>query len=401
MTFLNPLILIGLAAAAIPILLHLLNLRKLRTIEFSTLSFLKELQRTKIRRIKIRQWLLLLLRTLLVILIVMGFARPTLEGPLAGTFGERAKTTSVFLLDDSQSMTATDEQGEFLQQANDAALQVAGLLKEGDEVFLLRLSEVNAVAAGSTMQLIRNFELLRTTLQTRRPSYHHNTLEDALRLSAKLLAGSTNFNKEVYLFSDFQSGAIASKNSVAVAPEQLFAETVNVFTVEIGKRTPNNLGIESISVPTSIVEPGKAFLVRARLSNAGERAVDGFIVSLFLDGERVAQQSIDIASGSFADVEFTAVPKSPGILEGMVELESDDLEFDNRRYFTLEIPAEVRVLFVGSPADLQYLKLALTARETSTGSALQLREVTDERLAASDIGAADVIIFSDPRDLSA
>ncbi|HXG39208.1 MAG TPA: BatA domain-containing protein, partial [Bacteroidota bacterium] len=79
MTFLNPLVLLGLLAAAIPILLHLFNLRKLRTIEFSTLTFLKELQKSKIRRIKIRQWLLLLLRTLLVILLVMAFARPTVR----------------------------------------------------------------------------------------------------------------------------------------------------------------------------------------------------------------------------------------------------------------------------------------------------------------------------------
>ena len=60
MVFLNPLVLLGLAAAAIPLILHLLNLRKLRTIEFSTLTFLKELQQTKIRRLKLRQLLLLL-----------------------------------------------------------------------------------------------------------------------------------------------------------------------------------------------------------------------------------------------------------------------------------------------------------------------------------------------------
>ena len=59
MTFLNPFVLFGLAAAAIPILIHLFNIRKLRTIEFSTLTFLKELNKNKIRRIKIRQWLLL------------------------------------------------------------------------------------------------------------------------------------------------------------------------------------------------------------------------------------------------------------------------------------------------------------------------------------------------------
>ena len=48
MTFLNPLLLIGLVAAAIPIIIHLLNLRKLKIVEFSSLQFLKELQKTKI-----------------------------------------------------------------------------------------------------------------------------------------------------------------------------------------------------------------------------------------------------------------------------------------------------------------------------------------------------------------
>jgi hypothetical protein len=62
MTFLNPFMLFGLAAAAIPILLHLLNLRKLKTVEFSSLQFLRELQRTRMRRIRLRQWILLALR---------------------------------------------------------------------------------------------------------------------------------------------------------------------------------------------------------------------------------------------------------------------------------------------------------------------------------------------------
>jgi uncharacterized membrane protein len=80
MTFLNPAILIGLAAASIPILIHLLNLRKLKKIEFSTLNFLKELQKNKIRRVRLKQWLLLALRVLIILMIVTAFARPTLEG---------------------------------------------------------------------------------------------------------------------------------------------------------------------------------------------------------------------------------------------------------------------------------------------------------------------------------
>ena len=143
MTFLNPLALLGLLAAAVPILLHLFNLRKLRTIEFSTLTFLKELEKTKIRRLKLRQILLMILRTLLVLLIVLAFSRPTLKGSLAGTVGSHARTSAVLLIDDSFSMTTEDERGELLRQARLAAKELTQLFAEGDEVFLLRLSTLS------------------------------------------------------------------------------------------------------------------------------------------------------------------------------------------------------------------------------------------------------------------
>ncbi len=399
MTFLNPFILIGLAAAAIPVLLHLLNLRKLRTIEFSTLTFLKELQKTKIRRIKIRQWLLLVLRTLLVILLVMAFARPTLRGTLAGAFGERARTTSVFILDDSQSMTALDDGGEFFEQAKESALRVLDLFKDGDEVVLLKLSDVRRGTTGE-VRPTRNIELLRSTLRETKPSFHHNTIEDALRLSAKLLSASTNFNKEIYLVSDFQQGTVASKPPALFTPENLFPEPTRLFLVNIGKAQPKNVGLESVTIPNSLFEPGKPFTVRARVHNADKSALRNHVASLYVNGERVAQQAVDLQGGSSADIEFTAVPKSTGIVEGMVELENDDLEFDNRRFFTFEIPAQIRVLLVGSSGDVQYIRLALGARQTSTGSALLVREVLPERLSASDVNAANVIVVSNPRDLT-
>src|SRR5687768_4361997 len=103
MIFLNPFILVAMAAASIPLLLHLLNLRKLRTVEFSSLKFLKELQKTRIRRLKLKQILLLILRTSLVIFAVLAFARPALHGS-AGLPGSHASTTAVILIDDSFSM---------------------------------------------------------------------------------------------------------------------------------------------------------------------------------------------------------------------------------------------------------------------------------------------------------
>jgi threonine/homoserine efflux transporter RhtA len=101
MTFLNPAILFGLLAASIPIILHFLNLRKLKKVEFSTLIFLKELQKTKIRRIKLKQWLILLLRLLIIIMLVLAFARPAIKTGFAGYAA--AKTSAVFIIDNTFS----------------------------------------------------------------------------------------------------------------------------------------------------------------------------------------------------------------------------------------------------------------------------------------------------------
>ena len=104
----------GLIASSIPIILHLLNLRKLRKIEFSSLIFLKELQKNKIRKIKVKQILLLIIRTLIVALLVFSFSRPVMKGYLSG-FGSHAKTSVVIILDDSYSMSINDQNGNYFK----------------------------------------------------------------------------------------------------------------------------------------------------------------------------------------------------------------------------------------------------------------------------------------------
>jgi hypothetical protein len=142
MTFLNPFLLFGLVAAALPLLIHLLNLRRLNTIEFSSLRFLKELQQTRIRRFKIRQILLLIIRTMTVVFLVLAFSRPAIEGNLAGPIGTNARSTMVVLLDDSPSMTVRSERGVIFAQALAATREIGSLAKAGDEMYVLPLSGI-------------------------------------------------------------------------------------------------------------------------------------------------------------------------------------------------------------------------------------------------------------------
>jgi len=392
MTFLNPLALFGLLAAAIPILLHLLNLRKLRTIEFSTLSFLKELQKSSIRRLKLRQILLLILRTLLVLLIVIAFSRPTLRGSLIGNIGVHAKTTAVFIVDDSYSMTVSDDRGELLKQAKQSAHAALQLFRDGDEVFLLPLSALTS-AHSTNETAVRDFALLRSQIDGIKASALRGSLEDALRISARLLATSGNFNKEVYIFSDFQQGVLRNDAQASSGNEHLFAPDVRFFFVRLGRRDVQNFGFESVSIPTSIFEREKPFTVQARIGNYTSRDVQDHVVSVFLNGARVAERSVDLKKNSVLPIEFSVVANATGFIQGFVETEDDDLQYDNRRYFTLDIPERLRALIVGDANDLRFPRLALSTRASSSESALVVDEVTPDRLSTVEIRRADVILL--------
>jgi hypothetical protein len=400
LTFLNPFVLFGLAAAAIPIVLHIFNLRKLQTIEFSTLSFLKELQKTKIRRLKFRQLLLLFLRTLLVILIVLAFSRPTTKGSLPGGLAEQAKTTAVILFDDSQSMTANDELGELLQQAKNSALTILDLLKDGDEVFLVRLSDVPLDGTKEIPSSQRNFSALRSAIKDIKPSSMHRTIEDAFRFTSRLLASSKNFNKEVYIISDFQSGSLESKFNASKAAEQLFASTTQFFLIPLGKRELQNIAVESIEIPNTIFEVNRSFIVKAKLTNHGTSDVQNHVVSIYQEGSRAAQRGVDIRTGQSVETDFTLIPKHSGFLDGTIELEDDDLEFDNRRFFSVHIPEELHILLIGSATDLTYLRLALRTRQSDSSASLKISESTWDRFSSSLLNTIDVVVLSNPPELS-
>ncbi|NNE08598.1 MAG: hypothetical protein HKN20_08555, partial [Gemmatimonadetes bacterium] len=94
MSFLQSLFLLGLSAAAIPLLIHLLNRPRARVVPFSSLAFIKRLQIRQSRRLRVREILLLLLRILMLALLAIAFARPALQGPLARGLGGTVRSSA-------------------------------------------------------------------------------------------------------------------------------------------------------------------------------------------------------------------------------------------------------------------------------------------------------------------
>lgn len=361
MTFLNPLVLFGLAAASIPILLHLLNLRKLKTIEFSTLRFLKELQKSKIRKLKLRQIILLILRTLIIISIVLAFARPTIEGSISG-FENYAKTSAVILIDNSFSMDVSDELGNRFNQAKNVARDIMKGLKEGDEAVIIPMASSDDKQRYS---FTRNLTLLRAELNKIRVDNTVSDLDKSLRLASLLIDDASNINKEIFIISDCQKNILQGQiNDSSV----ILNGKAGIFVVSIGgkaKTEIENLSIDSVNVISRIFQVEKPVEVEARIRNGSSKSIPSVIAGMIFNKERVAQRSADIKGSESRNISLVASPKSPGVYSSLVEIESDALDWDNKRYFGFYIPDMPAIALVGDRDKSKFIELAIKSSQSA------------------------------------
>jgi hypothetical protein len=396
MTFLNPLYLIALAAAAIPIILHLLNLRKTRVIEFSTLAFLKELQRSKIRKLQIKQWILLALRTLIIVFIVLAFTRPALRSSFGFLPGTQAKTSIVIVLDDSFSMFASDDGGQLFKQAKDKARAILDVLKPGDEVALIRLSESQKEQHAFTAAV----GAVRNELDAMEPSFRHADMTDALTAASVLLQKSNNYNKEVYVVSDEQRTHYFSEKQPKT--QALFTSAVKLFLVPLGARKMENTAMVDVRVENAIFEKGSPVDITATILNDGGSAITNGIASVFLNGERITQKAVDVDAGARKTVQFNVVPQQTGFVQGFVELEDDRIPEDNRRYFAFHIPENLRIL-LGSSGTQEASILQLALQPDAAGdkaSPFVIDAVDRGAISSANLAKYDVVVLPGAAGLS-
>src|SRR5581483_7035612 len=414
MTFLNPFFLFGLAASSLPVLFHLFARRRSRRVEFSSLRFLQKLEKTSMRAVKIRQLLLLIVRTLLITALVLAFARPALKGYLGSFFGSsHANSSMVFLIDNSSSMSRSDDRGELLKQAKDAATAIAGVLEEGDDATVVPLASIGR--AGAFNALHSRQEIVAAIANIRiadRPA----SLADGLRMASSVLSTSHNVNKEVYLFSDDQArnrrDNIAARNTDTSQTNKLFDASTRLFSMTFGSGAHiagRNLSIDSLRPVTTIFEPGRPIQFEAWIRNTTPDAAQNVVLSLFYNGDRVAQKTIaSIAGNEEQGVTIEGPARGSGLIEVRAELERDALPFDNTRYTVVDVPLSRHIgIFVHDPADAVFIKLALEQTLTNTGGSLpfvidvkpleELRSLGSQKYDAAMVALGPAAL--DPNDL--
>lgn len=390
MNFLNPLVLFGMVAAGIPILLHLLNLRRLKTVDFSTVRFLQELQQTRVRRLRIQQILLLVLRTLIILFAVLAFARPTIPGNLP-LLSIEARSSVVILVDNSTSMEAADQRGERFRQARRAAEQVLSLLRDGDEVAVIPMAGRDAQR---NVAFTRSFTAARQELERITLSDDRADLPAGFRAADLLFTDAAHPYRDVYVVSDAQRDIVTRTESDT---SRALTTSANVFLVRIGdgvKGLEPNLSVDSVAVRTTLVQPDRPVELEAFVRNGSTQDASNVLVTLAFDGTRVAQQAIDVAAGTTRSVVVAAPPQRRGIVAASVELENDAIDRDNVRYAGITIPERSRVAIIGEGTGARLAQMALSVLGLQ-GSLPQTTVLDGVRALGAAMRAYDVAVLVD------
>ena len=385
MTFLNPTALIALLAAALPVIIHLLNLRKLKKVEISSLTFLKELQKTKIKRIKIKQWILLALRILIIMFLVIAFSKPAARS--INGFASGAKTTAVIIIDNSFSMSVVDAGGSYFNQAKEAAQKLLNSFNSGDEVSLLftcTIEDQNTAA-------ITDFYKLKKKIEDGQISSISIPLMNLLPQVKSILTDSRNVNKEVYIISDFQKNRITSAGNKEELKREVFNEYARVYFLDVPSKKTSNLSVTGLTADNQIFEAGKTVSFTSLISNYSAGNIDNAVASLFINGKRTAQQGINLRPGETRQINFETTLNETGFLNISVELEDDDIPADNKRFMCLYVPEKINIAaFSDLPDDLNYVMLAIEAAETKS---ISVSQKSTSQINSTDLSNYDLVIL--------
>ncbi|MEN8376624.1 MAG: VWA domain-containing protein, partial [Gemmatimonadota bacterium] len=325
--FLAPALLALAVAAAVPILLHLLQRQQGRRVVFPAIRYLRLAEREHARRIRLRQLLLLLLRVAAVMALAFAAARPFLRGGQ----GEHRPTAVVVVLDNSLSASLVRGDRRLLDELKGLALAATDAAGPDDRFWVIRAAEPWAAAppgdARAAADLIRGVA----------PVPAGADLPAALERARGLLgAGADGRVGEIHLLTDGQATEFAGTDAGAGEDDA----GPPVLVVAPDRDPPANLGVAAVSLEGGLA-PRAGQRVSVGVALAGGRDSTGLRL-LAHDTLRAVGRG---AAGSVALLMLPAQPE--GVLEGRAELEADELRADDRRHYVARVLPPAAVAVVG------------------------------------------------------
>ena len=390
MEFANSLFLWGLLAVPLPVLLHLFFRRRKAKVAFSTLQFFQQRKRYLAHRRRLREILLLLIRTLALLCLVLALSRMLFNSM---PYALSAKTNAVIVLDDTLSMDRKIGSGATaFELAAQKAGEVLDTLSEGDGVALVYLSGRQGLA------MTRKRQLVRQHLEEARVTGGTGSYSAALKQAVSYLATEGNPNREVFVLSDFQRNQAPSKPVALGAIKGL-----RLYFLPVSG-TLENLSVEDIKLSTRPQMVNKRLTIPFKIRNHGEtdRETEA---SLTVGAETRNTVTVSVPAGQTVEGRFDYVPDRAGFLSGSVCITDRHLALDNSHAFAVNVCQNIRVLLLESDLlnrirPFHFLKLAVDPSDGETLNGIQTEQGFVQELAPKEIEKYHAIVMANPQPLS-
>lgn len=358
MQFLFPQVLYGLLALAIPLIIHLFQLRKFKPEPFTNVVLLKKLIISSRKSSKLKKWLSLITRLLIISSLVLAFAQPYVPHPEQKS---QEKQISIFL-DNSYSMSLNGELTSLLNQAKEEILEV---LPESETYSLSTHNEsFKNLRAEDLKSLIYDINYTNNPLD----------LNSILTKTESLFSSSSqNTENELIILSDFQN--LNSTDSL------LLEESYSYNFVKYNAQEKLNFSIDTAYLETSADENALKFLI-----SSSEKTSQSLPVSIYNDNRLLSKFSLDFDNTS--EKTYSINLEEDEVLNGRIRIEDNGLSYDNELFFSIQQPDPISVLAISQNVSSYLDKIFNSDR-------FSYEQTTLNTLEYEDINAADVVILNE------
>ena len=411
MNFLNLALLGGVAALAIPILIHLFHKSRFKVVKWGAMHLLEAVIRKNQRRVQLEQWILLAIRCAIPTLLALAMARPIWKGAQR-LLGE-AKTSTVVLLDNSYSMDAARAGTTAFNLAKDETLRLINELRQGSEMHAILMGEGGrGVLDAPTYDLSRVTQALAKTTA----GFGAARIPESLDFAAGAFEKMHENARQLVVLTDFQRVSFpATEDELvkkALARLRSHPAAPNVAFWDVGQQAEENIAIESLDFSRLMVGVGQKVQIRANLRNYGDANRTDFRVTLKVDGKDKAASQVALGPRAKAQVLFTQSFDTAGSHVIETSIEPDVLAADNTFLASIPVRDRVPVLIVdGAPgatsddisSETGYLQIALSpfsAGKIELSDLIQTRVIPADALSAKALAESAVAVLANVRRLS-
>ena len=378
MNFLSNIFLWLLPLISIPLIIHILNRRKIVQINFSSINFLNSLKHESIKRINILQWLLLLIRMLIILSIILMMSRPILSGYFPQMQTDPLSSLSVILIDDSFSLNGKVDGRNRSEIVNDKYRDILNSLNDNSQICIISISDgVLYEGINSKAPDLLNFISM---------TNHKGKLSDYISIINRKFNDSI-INKEVFIITDGQSSFFDNLSDKNMSDWKIY--------FAILEQLKYNLKINYAKILNDVIVNGKVADIEVEVENNGISRFENGMVNIFINEINVGLQNITINPGEKEKILFSStLPKSKdNIIK--ISISEDDNNLDNHYYINAYIPNNIKVLSIfKDPENMKYVSNVIKTINHEN-YVFDYSKISHLSLHSIDLNEFDVVIIFD------